>query len=275
MFNTLNNYTPKVSIGMPVYNGERFIKEALNSLLTQTFTNFELIISDNASTDGTEEICKEYAKNDPRIRYIRQTYNRGAIINFQFVLNEAVGEYFMWAAADDIWSNIFITFCIDNIGNNGSIMTAYKQKHRKSGEVISQTVPELSGKKKSPDDMIKYLKKPSGVMFYGMHKRSNLSFFLKQKHFDWMDCNFCIRIIHDYGFKTFNNVNLFTSGITEDTYLTKPKNGKFCNPLYYYFTSFKYIFCSLRTASITLFLLTRTLLIFFYRFTLPEIISRR
>lgn len=95
---------PQVSIGMPVYNGERFIREALDSLLAQIFTDFELIISDNASTDGTEAICRDYVAKDARIRYVRQTENRGAAANFQFVLDEAVGEYFMWASADDIWS---------------------------------------------------------------------------------------------------------------------------------------------------------------------------
>lgn len=99
---------PQVSIGMPVYNGEKFIREALDSLLAQTFTDFELIISDNASTDGTEAICREYAARDPRIRYVRQSENRGAIANFQFVLDEAVGEYFMWAAADDVWGERWI-----------------------------------------------------------------------------------------------------------------------------------------------------------------------
>ncbi|MCT7961886.1 glycosyltransferase family 2 protein [Laspinema sp. D1] len=100
--------TPKVSIGMPVYNGEPFIREALDSLLAQTFTDFELIISDNASTDGTEAICQEYAAKDKRIRYIRQTENRGAAANFQFVLDEAVGEYFMWAAHDDTWTKDYL-----------------------------------------------------------------------------------------------------------------------------------------------------------------------
>ncbi len=95
---------PKVSIGMPVYNGEPFIREALDSLLAQTFTDFELVISDNASTDDTEVICREYAAKDKRIRYVRQPENRGALPNFRFVLDEAVGEYFMWAAADDVWS---------------------------------------------------------------------------------------------------------------------------------------------------------------------------
>jgi len=99
---------PLVSIGMPVYNGARYIREALDSLLGQTFTDFELIISDNASTDSTEAICREYAAKDQRIRYIRQSHNLGASGNFKFVLDQALGEYFMWAAHDDKWSSNYL-----------------------------------------------------------------------------------------------------------------------------------------------------------------------
>lgn len=97
-----------ITIGMPVYNGEKFISQALDSLLEQTFTNFELIISDNASIDATQPICEEYARRDPRIRYVRQSENRGALANFQFVLDQAHGEFFMWAAADDLWEKNWI-----------------------------------------------------------------------------------------------------------------------------------------------------------------------
>jgi len=99
---TRTNNAPTVSIGMPVYNGERFITEAIDSILAQTFTDFELIISDNASTDGTEAICNVYAARDSRIRYFRQSKNYGALFNFKFVLNEAQGLYFKWAATDDL-----------------------------------------------------------------------------------------------------------------------------------------------------------------------------
>ena len=98
----------QVSIGMPVYNGEKFIREALDSLLAQTFTDFEFIISDNASTDDTEAICLEYAAKDSRIRYVRQAKNFGPAANFKYVLDEAVGEYFMWTAADDVWDKNWI-----------------------------------------------------------------------------------------------------------------------------------------------------------------------
>jgi len=93
--------SPTVSIGMPVYNGEKYICEALNSLMAQTFTDFELIISDNASTDGTEAICREHTAKDSRIRYVRQPENRGGHWNFNFVLKEAKGIYFTWLAFDD------------------------------------------------------------------------------------------------------------------------------------------------------------------------------
>ena len=99
-----NNRIPAVSIGMPVYNGAKYICDALDSLLAQTFTDFELIISDNASTDATEQICREYSVQDQRIRYVRQSINLGAMPNFEYVLNLARGECFMWAAHDDRWS---------------------------------------------------------------------------------------------------------------------------------------------------------------------------
>lgn len=104
----MNRSRPVVSIGMPVYNGAKYIHEALDSLLAQTFTDFELVISDNASTDDTQAICEEYTRRDLRIRYVRQMVNKGALANFQFVLDQARGKFFMWAAADDRWDNNWI-----------------------------------------------------------------------------------------------------------------------------------------------------------------------
>ena len=97
-----------VTIGMPVYNGEKFISAAIQSLLQQTYRNFELIISDNASSDMTESICREYAFKDKRIRYVRQPQNFGPGHNYKFVFDEACGEYFMWAACDDVFSKNFV-----------------------------------------------------------------------------------------------------------------------------------------------------------------------
>lgn len=96
-----NDHIPVVSIGMPVYNGAKYIKEALDSLLAQTFSDFELIISDNASTDETREICEEYAGKDKRIKYVRQAENMGGLANFNYVFDHAKGRYFSWLACDD------------------------------------------------------------------------------------------------------------------------------------------------------------------------------
>lgn len=131
--------TPQVSIGMPVYNGERFIREAIDSLLAQTFTDFELIISDNASTDKTEEICLEYAAKDHRVRYVRQTQNIGATANFKFLLDEAVGEFFMWAAADDLQKKTFIESLHNILKNDTNIILAMSdvENIQENGAVIS------------------------------------------------------------------------------------------------------------------------------------------
>ena len=100
----LKNESPLVSVGMPVYNEGRFIRESLDSILAQDYQNLEIIISDNGSTDETVSICREYAQLDKRVRYSRFDSNVGASKNFTSVLERASGKYFMWAAGHDLWS---------------------------------------------------------------------------------------------------------------------------------------------------------------------------
>lgn len=107
-FKSNNKYLPLVSIGLPVFNGEKYLKESLLSLLKQDYTNIELIISDNASSDKTFSICQKYAKKNKRILYFRQKYNIGAHNNFHYVLTKAKGKYFMWASHDDLWDKNYI-----------------------------------------------------------------------------------------------------------------------------------------------------------------------
>lgn len=106
---------------MPVYNGERFLKEAIDSLSAQIFTDWKLFISDDASTDATRKICEEYAKKDPRITYLRQEKNIGMFPNFKFLLDKADGLYFMWAAQDDLWGAEFLETCVKNLDDNEGI----------------------------------------------------------------------------------------------------------------------------------------------------------
>jgi glycosyltransferase involved in cell wall biosynthesis len=104
---------PRVSIGLPVYNGERYLTESLDSLLSQTFEDFELIVSDNASTDGTAEICHRYAKEDSRIRYFRQPYNVGSSPNHNFVILNARGALFKSASHDDRYAPELLERCVE------------------------------------------------------------------------------------------------------------------------------------------------------------------
>ena len=98
---------------MPLYNAERYLREAVDSILGQDYTNFELVISDNASTDGTESICEEYAVRDKRVSYHRSDRNLGAIWNFNQVRELSRGEYFMWAAHDDVRAPRYISSCLE------------------------------------------------------------------------------------------------------------------------------------------------------------------
>jgi glycosyltransferase involved in cell wall biosynthesis len=116
---------PTVSIGMPVYNGARFLKEALDAILGQTFTNFELIISDNCSTDSTSDICQEYASRDRRIRYYRNTVNLGASRNFNRVVELAAGRYFRWAPADDVFAPDSLEACVMTLEANPDLVLCY------------------------------------------------------------------------------------------------------------------------------------------------------
>jgi glycosyltransferase involved in cell wall biosynthesis len=108
---------PKVSIGLPVWNGEKYIRLALDSVLRQDYTDFEFIISDNASTDATQNICLEYAAKDRRIRYFRNEKNIGATKNFNRAFELARGEFFKWITYDDEIGPSFLRRCIETFQN--------------------------------------------------------------------------------------------------------------------------------------------------------------
>jgi glycosyltransferase involved in cell wall biosynthesis len=116
---------PVLTVGMPVYNADRFLAKALDSFLGQTFTDFELIISDNASTDRTEEICREYAARDHRINYFRNTKNMGAGWNFRRVYSLANGKYYKNAAHDDFIEPIFLEECIAALEADPGLVLAH------------------------------------------------------------------------------------------------------------------------------------------------------
>ncbi len=117
--------TPRLTIGLPVYNGEKYVAESIEALLGQSFTDFELIISDNASTDGTGEISRRYEKEDSRVRYFRQPQNIGLSPNHNFVAEQARGELFKWASNDDLYARDLLERCVDALDKHPDVVLAH------------------------------------------------------------------------------------------------------------------------------------------------------
>lgn len=130
--------TPRLSIGLPVYNGANYLAESIEALLGQSYENFELIVSDNASTDGTPDIVRRYSRQDRRIRYIRQRRNIGLNPNHNFVISQATGELFKMASHDDLYAQDLLMRCIHALDDNPEAVLAHCHEAmiHSSGQVI-------------------------------------------------------------------------------------------------------------------------------------------
>jgi glycosyltransferase involved in cell wall biosynthesis len=160
--------TPLVSIGLFVYNGERFLEETLYSILNQTFTDFELIISDNASTDRTGEIAKAHAKRDDRIRYYRSEKNMGAGWNIRRVYELATGKYFKQAAADDLLEPDFLRRCVDILESDSDCVVAYARTKEvdENGTFIKNYITPLKTDSSDPVEHFRGILMTGGDMCY-------------------------------------------------------------------------------------------------------------
>ena len=116
---------PRLTLGLPVYNGERYLAASLDALLAQTFTDFQLIISDNGSTDRTGEIARHYEAADPRVRYVHHPENRGSTFNHNYVVEQARGEFFKWVSDDDLYAPDLLQRCIDALDSRPEIVLAH------------------------------------------------------------------------------------------------------------------------------------------------------
>jgi glycosyltransferase involved in cell wall biosynthesis len=142
----VNDRTPRVTIGLPVYNGEKYLAAALDSLLAQTYANFELIISDNASTDGTEGICRGYMEKDRRLSYHRTSTNIGGCRNQNRLVALASGEFFMWAHHDDRRAPEYLERCVQVLDAQLSVVLCYSKTR-----VIDETGRFLEKEQPLPD----------------------------------------------------------------------------------------------------------------------------
>jgi glycosyltransferase involved in cell wall biosynthesis len=121
----MSRIEPTISIGIPVYNGENYLAAALDSILAQSFSDFELIISDNASTDATAEVCRKYQARDARIRYYRNQTNLGAARNHNQVFEFSSGKYFKWASHDDVLAPDFLSRCVSVLERDPFVVLSY------------------------------------------------------------------------------------------------------------------------------------------------------
>jgi len=178
-----------VSIGMPVYNGERYIRAALESLLKQTHNNFELIVSDNSSTDNTQAIINEYIKQDKRIRYSRSNVNYGAIWNLNRVFDMAKHQYFMWASHDDYWYPNYIELCLEKFNCSNNIVMSSAESaivNTETDEVLAIDRGLDTTNKSDKKRFIlyrKYLRTFPGAdcIFYGIYDHDSLKKIMPMK----------------------------------------------------------------------------------------------
>ncbi|MGW4397478.1 glycosyltransferase family 2 protein [Amycolatopsis nivea] len=162
---------PRLTIGLPVYNGEEFLAEALDALLGQTYEDFELIISDNASQDATEEIARKYAREDSRIRYLRQPRNIGATPNHNVLLDQARGELFKWASHDDLYGRELLAKCVEALDARPEMILAHSHQAIIDGNGAVTVPLDYRHKTDAPRPSVRFkslLFEPGGDDFYGV-----------------------------------------------------------------------------------------------------------
>jgi glycosyltransferase involved in cell wall biosynthesis len=214
---------PLVSVGIPTYNRPEGLKRTLEQICAQTYTNLEIVISDNCSPDEkVQEIILMFAEKDPRIKGFRQSENIGPANNFEFVLHQATGEYFMWATDDDEWDPKFIKTCLDNIFDCDFVMqNEFLQKFRSTGIEVKQIGAKLSTSNTNFQNLRLFLENPVLYTFYGLYKTDSIKSIFVKPNFDGFDWYITISTVALFKVNTFEET-LFFSGIDADDYIQKP-----------------------------------------------------
>jgi glycosyltransferase involved in cell wall biosynthesis len=165
------NAAPKLTIGLPVYNGEKYLAESLDALLGQSYGDYDLLISDNASTDGTEEICREYLARDKRISYVKQAVNIGAAPNHNYVFEQSRTELFKWASHDDLYGRDLLLRCIEALDADRELVLAHAWQAIIDGNgdiVLKVDYPLDTENPSAPERFKSMLLTVGGDDFYGV-----------------------------------------------------------------------------------------------------------
>ncbi|CAN5829308.1 hypothetical protein BH23GEM7_BH23GEM7_03130 [soil metagenome] len=173
----INESRPLVSVGMPTYNRAVTLRRAIESVLAQDYPHFELVISDNASTDETQALCEEFCKRDSRIRYIRQPVNCGANANFRKVLDQSRGEFFMWLADDDWLDYSYVSACVEGLMQDPACALVSGRARYYRGSVLAFQERPVNLLSESPPARVRayYRSVASNGIFYGVMRRRLLT----------------------------------------------------------------------------------------------------
>jgi glycosyltransferase involved in cell wall biosynthesis len=164
-----------VTVGLPVFNGGVLLTGSLEALLGQTYEEFELLISDNASTDDTEEICRSYAARDSRIRYVRHERNMGSAANHNYVADHARGELFKWASHDDLYGRELLKLCVDALDAMPDVVLAHAWTamiDRSDAVTLALEYPLATDSPHVPERFRSVLFMPGGDDIYGVMRRT-------------------------------------------------------------------------------------------------------
>jgi glycosyltransferase involved in cell wall biosynthesis len=170
---------PTVSVGVPVYNGEQYLESALDSLLAQTYEDFEVLISDNASSDATEEISRAAVARDPRVRYVRNDENHGVGFNFSRLVRDTTGSYFKWASSDDLVAPTFLERCVevlDEASEQVVLVFPRAQVIDARGVLVRDHEAQLHLREREPHERLRHLVRNIVVTneLFGLIRRSAL-----------------------------------------------------------------------------------------------------
>ena len=171
---------PRVALGLPVFNGARYLRKAVDSVLSQEFEDFQLVISDNASSDATPEICQEYARQDSRVRYFRNETNIGLAPNFQRVFHLCEGTYFKWLVHDNVCSPGFLGECVDWLDKApSSVVLVYPRSVQidADGNILGSYEDHLDTREETPRGRLERVLRHSGKCYasLGLHRSSVLA----------------------------------------------------------------------------------------------------
>ncbi len=167
---------PLVTIGIPTYNRANLIARSIESALNQDYKNIEVIVSDNASTDETESVCRGYCAQDGRLKYIRQPENCGPTANFRAVLDLGAGEFFMWLGDDDWIDPDYITLCAQVLINDAStsLVSGVPEYYRDGKNAFVGKIFSLQNDAWWLRVILYYAKVTDNGLFYGLMRMSQL-----------------------------------------------------------------------------------------------------